>query len=232
MLKVKAKMSDIRKIRLDYEDNLSLGSTPDLKSWVAILRELERIDGTSLSYPIMPSLELLTSLAVSISSALSSERGIVVDPEGNPRVEFDYSKSDSLGNPLSKKIYDSQERFRDEELSKFFFSLAKIFARIKRKIRAKSVLTRKEREKQSRRLYRKLINFYNKKFLESPTAPPKGELHPNRLHFQDFEIADKMVDAYGLYSNLSKKRRKMLQRQLLKHMMLLAQDGNWQEDKN
>jgi hypothetical protein len=107
-------------------------------------------------------LDALTAISLKSSSALRAVGGAqIVDP-ANPNIRFDYNKSDALGNPLQITYREGAPRIRDLELSKFFYSLAKISIRIKRKLLAFSVFTRKERMKQNRRLYKLLQKFYSR----------------------------------------------------------------------
>lgn len=139
-------------------DNDNPGREIDLQS-IAHLERFLRGFGT-LSLPVLSQLELLTALALSLKQGLASSEGVFVSEENNPQVAFDYDLTDSLGNPLQVTYKDRRERFHDEELSKFFNSLTKIFARIRRKVLAYSKLARKERMRIDKRLYRDLQHFY------------------------------------------------------------------------
>jgi hypothetical protein len=85
----------------------------------------------SLSSPVVPLLEAGTDVCLLLSSAF--ERGAKVQERLNPKVKFDYSKSDALGNPKSFKVFPPNKDFWAPQLAEFFRKLASIFVMIKQK---------------------------------------------------------------------------------------------------
>lgn len=105
-------------------------------------------------------LEALIAISLKLKIGLADQEGmLIVDPE-NPEIRFFYNLSDSLGNPLSVKLHHKVPRLHDEELSKFFNSLTKILSRIRRKVLANSPLSKKERVRKSKSLYRNIVKYY------------------------------------------------------------------------
>jgi len=121
---------------------------------------LEDID--VLSFPVVSALDAMISIALKLKLAFADEEGAIVIDEENPSIRFFYNERDELGNPLSVHYRTRVPRIHDEELSKFFNSLTKILARLKRKVLALSPLEKQERVRQNRRLYRDVEKFYQR----------------------------------------------------------------------
>lgn len=115
-------------------------TSEDIQELIRILKSLSKLKWSTSFSVVKPALDLLIETSLVLAHSLEQE--IWETQRTNPKVIFNYKKSDSLGNPLSFSVFEKQIKKESPQLHDYFLMLAEDLVSVKRNMKPPSLYMR------------------------------------------------------------------------------------------